>query len=260
MAKDPWNWAELSRERLGRAKPWTVPQTTYRFGHGEWGDHRVLSGQRGCGPPRVKCKDTHMAKRKLRAAVGQGIQEVLPERHQLVLIPPLTETDIFQGCISEDGGIYADTRNSIKCENWVLRSFPSTLLDPLCIRWTDCLFSSIFFLTHTSAHQISFSLANDHIIVEFAFRDPRQSTWQLQGKQHAAWPQCFTLYDWTWKADCPAPLKRTQGICYSTLSSALYSKTILYKSQKLLIQTFYEYPTSLLLRKRSNKRKQEEII
>lgn len=68
-----------------------------------------------------------MAKRKLRAAVGQGIQEVLPERHQLVLTPPLTETDTFQGCISEDGGIYEDARNSIKCENWVLRSFPSTL-------------------------------------------------------------------------------------------------------------------------------------
>lgn len=88
----------------------------------------------------------------------------------------------------------------------------------------------------------------------------RPKTIYLAGKQQAEWPRCFTLYDWTWKADCPAPPKRMQGICYSTLSSALYSKTILYKSQKLLIQTFYEYPTSLLLRKRSNKRKQEAII
>lgn len=51
MAEDPWNWAESSKEHLGRAKTWTVYQRTYRFGHGERGDHRVLSGQRGCGPP-----------------------------------------------------------------------------------------------------------------------------------------------------------------------------------------------------------------
>lgn len=100
-----------------------------------------LVGKGDAVPPRVKCKDAHMAKRKLRAAVGQGIQEVLPERHQLVLIPPLTETDIFQGCISEDGDIYEDARNSIKCENWVLHSFPSTLYLILSVSDGQTVFS-----------------------------------------------------------------------------------------------------------------------
>lgn len=56
MAEEPRNWAESSRERLGRAKSWTASQRTYWFGHGEWGDHRVLSGQRGCGPPEWNAK------------------------------------------------------------------------------------------------------------------------------------------------------------------------------------------------------------
>lgn len=137
---------------------------------GESTESLMGKGETEASPPNWNAKEAHMKKRKLRPAVRHGNQKVLRDSD-------LSSSHYWQ---IDMRAVFQKMEVSITFSN-VKTGYPSPSHQPILNSLCISLFSSISFSTHTLAHQISFSLAKNHITVDFASIDPRQSTWQLQG-------------------------------------------------------------------------------